>query len=114
MGGCKEDGDRCFSVVYSDKRQWAQLKKQEIPPEHMKKLILLQMWSNTGSACTKMLWSLHHNLSYGGKTQLDMVWLTMLKQEIKTKRSLPTSAVLWFCGTTPMNFSFSIQIQRFF
>lgn len=38
-GGCQDDGPRLFSVVPSDKRQWAQSETQEVPSECQKMLV---------------------------------------------------------------------------
>ncbi|KAK4831046.1 LOW QUALITY PROTEIN: hypothetical protein QYF61_014978 [Mycteria americana] len=40
-GGCKEDVARLFSVVLSNKRQWAQTEAWEFPSEHQKTLVLV-------------------------------------------------------------------------
>lgn len=38
-GGCREDRASLFSVVLSDKRQWAQTRTQEVPSKHQEALL---------------------------------------------------------------------------
>jgi len=53
------DGIKTTEPGSLDKRQRAQIAREEIPFEQKKNLFSLWGWSNTGTGCLERLWSLH-------------------------------------------------------